>query len=502
MQLTRQTSLLLATAALGACTSTGKLQVRAIPDRAAAVSSAANGVGTARAQLALGNVGLALEEFRKLQRNRPSDPAILAGIGDCYAAMGRADVAQSSYEAALALSPHNPDLLFALAAILDHQGKHARADQARADAQAASPALPAAGSVTVQLPAATAVADSAPAEPAGIEPGASATREQKPKSVPAILVVADRISEPRLERLSFGEVALVTASSPANRLPVVDRPKELARSATRPSPRLLAAVLLSDEPQFRPLRAVDPRIAEAQRAITAGRLEQARLMAARLSGAGSTGPEMDRLLANLDFARGDLDQALARYEQLLQAGLRDEQVCDNGAVAAVRLGHAGQARSFADCAIEIAPRSAQAWNARGVVADMMQDWATADTAYARARALSPDRSDLVNNQGWSLLLRGHWADALPLLQEAAALDPRSERVKNNLELAKVAMSSKLPQRAPGELASEWAIRLNDAGVAARLLGDRTRAFAAFTQAIEAKPTWYARAWNNLQLVRE
>ena len=501
MQITRRTSLLLATAALGACTSTGKLQVRAIPDRAAAVSSAANGVGVARAQLALGNAGLALEEFRKLQRSRPSDPAILAGIGDCYAAMGRPDVAQSSYEAALALSPHNPDLLFALAAILDNQGQHARANQARADARAASPELPAAGSVTVQLPAATATADPAPVEPV-VEQAATAAREPSPKAVPAILVVAERMSQPRLERLSFGEVALVTASSPANPLPVADRPKELARSPSRPSSRLLATLLLSAEPAFRPLRAADPRIAEAEHAIAAGRLEQARLMAARLSAAGSTGPEMDRLLANLDFAGGNLDQAVARYELLLKGGLRDEQVCNNGAVAAVRLGHAQQGRSFADCAIEIAPQSAQAWNTRAVVADLMQDWATADASYARARALSPDRPDLVNNQGWSLLLRGHWADALPLLEEAAALDPRSDRVRNNLELAKAAMSSKLPQRASGELASDWSVRLNDAGVAARLLGDRTRAFAAFTQAIEAKPTWYARAWNNLRLARE
>jgi hypothetical protein len=42
------------------------------------------------------------------------------------------------------------------------------------------------------------------------------------------------------------------------------------------------------------------------------------------------------------------------------------------------------------------------------------------------------------------------------------------------------------------------VRLNDAGVAAQLLGDRKRAIAAFTQALDASPVWYDRASNNLK----
>jgi len=55
----------------------------------------------------------------------------------------------------------------------------------------------------------------------------------------------------------------------------------------------------------------------------------------------------------------------------------------------------------------------------------------------------------------------------------------------------------LPRRKPGEADSDWAARLNDAGVAAEALGDRKRAIAAFTQALEASGSWYERAANNL-----
>lgn len=485
MQFIGRTSLLLATALVGACTSTGKLEVRAIPDKAAAITSASNSVAEAQGQLALGNVGLALEAFRKLQRNNPTDLGVLVGIGDCYVAMGRLDIARSSYETALAVSPHNPELLFALAAILDSQGDHVRAGEARADASGVAPAMLKTGSAV---------------EPARIAHTASSARALAPKPVPAILIVDDRQFLPRLERLTFGEVALVTAVAPANLpLPVADRPKALA---ARPSAVLLATMLLSPEPAPRSRPFTDPMIAEAEHAIEAGRVEQARVMAARLSAKGSAGPTMDRLLANLEFAAGNLDQALARYELLLDSGQRDESICDNGARAAVRLGQAQRGRSFADCAIELSPQSAQAWNMRAVIADLMEDWATADSAYVKARALSPDSADVLNNEGWSMLLRGRWTDALPLLQHASSLEPNMERVRNNLELAKVAVSTRLPERVAGESESAWAMRLNDAGVAARLTGDRTRAFAAFTQAIAANPTWYTRAWNNLQLAKE
>jgi len=114
--------------------------------------------------------------------------------------------------------------------------------------------------------------------------------------------------------------------------------------------------------------------------------------------------------------------------------------------------------------------------------------------------LAPDRAEVLNNQGWSLMLRGRWADALPLLERAAAIDPKSHRIADNLELAKAALSEDLPRRQSGESDADWAARLNDAGVLAAAGGDRKRAVAAFAQALEASNSWFARAANNLAIV--
>ena len=66
-----------------------------------------------------------------------------------------------------------------------------------------------------------------------------------------------------------------------------------------------------------------------------------------------------------------------------------------------------------------------------------------------------------------------------------------------LELARAALAENLPRRRAGESDSDWAARLNDAGVLAAAGGQRQRAIAAFAQAIEVRSRWYARAAENL-----
>jgi Flp pilus assembly protein TadD len=241
-------------------------------------------------------------------------------------------------------------------------------------------------------------------------------------------------------------------------------------------------------------------IRDAEHAISAGRLEEARLLIGRAVAAGATGPALERVLADLAYQTGKFDEALSHYKHLVQIGQKDARVCEMGALAALHVGKWVTAKPLADCAVSSPASSWRAWNARGVIADFEKDWSTADRAYARAHELAPDEAEVINNEGWSHILRGDWAGSLPLLQDAAKLEPSSARIANNLDLAQSALDSDLPARRPGESDASWAQRLNDAGVAAELGGDRKRAIAAFTRALHASGVWYARASNNLDAV--
>ena len=260
---------------------------------------------------------------------------------------------------------------------------------------------------------------------------------------------------------------------------------------------LLAAASISA--QAPPAAAPDSVIIEdAAHAIDRGRLREAKLLIVRAITGGARGPAIDRLNANLAFASGHYVEALSAYQRLAESAAKQQVDCEQGAIAALKLGRFDDAKPLVDCAAADPAPSWRAWNAQGVLADALRDWTLADEAFSRARALAPGEASIANNQGWSKVIRGEWANAVPFFEQAAALDPKSERIANNLELANSALAADLPQRRAGESDREWAVRLNDAGVAAELLGDRQRALAAFTQALDASPTWYGRASNNLQ----
>lgn len=221
-------SIIAAAALIGGCADNGaRLKPRVIADPVSKIIGNGDAILAARGQLALGNVGLALEAFRKTQRERPNDPAPLAGIGDCYVAMSRLDLAQTSYEAALALAPRDRKLLLGLAFILEGQGNRIRAAETRAEADRDKQPIVGVGSLTVDLPPARPMAQTEPTLPvamaAAAPPALSSTvtvalppaRPVMPlPSVHEPQAVVIEVAGPRLERLSFGEVALITTAEP------------------------------------------------------------------------------------------------------------------------------------------------------------------------------------------------------------------------------------------------------------------------------------------------
>ena len=128
-------------AVTGCAADDGKLSIRAIADPlAAAAKRGSPMVAEGRGALAVGNVGTALEAFRKALREQPDSIEALAGIAACYERMGRYDLSRVNYEAALAVAPNNPILLNSFAASLQLQGRIAEANALRAEAAEADAA--------------------------------------------------------------------------------------------------------------------------------------------------------------------------------------------------------------------------------------------------------------------------------------------------------------------------------------------------------------------------
>ena len=253
---------------------------------------------------------------------------------------------------------------------------------------------------------------------------------------------------------------------------------------------MIAAALL--------LLAAPAPLDEAARALAAGRVDQAGEMIAAARRDGASGEALQRIEADHALASGNDARALAAYSALLAARPNDARLLERAGRAALRLGRVAQATAFLDRATALPDAGWNAWNLRGVAADLRGAFDEADPAYARAAALAPAEAQVASNRGWSLMLRGRWAEAEAMLVTALQLDPKVARGAANLELARTALAIDLPARKDGESDEAFAARLNDAGVIAAATGDRARALAAFTRAIDARSRYFTRAARNLE----
>ncbi|MCC6889006.1 MAG: tetratricopeptide repeat protein [Hyphomicrobiales bacterium] len=85
-------------------------------------------------------------------------------------------------------------------------------------------------------------------------------------------------------------------------------------------------------------------------------------------------------------------------------------------------------------AVELHPGDAEAWLGLAASYDRLKRFDLADRAYAQAAALVGDTPEIMNNRGFSYILRGDYRRARRTLLAAQARAPENPYIRNNLEL--------------------------------------------------------------------
>ena len=93
-------------------------------------------------------------------------------------------------------------------------------------------------------------------------------------------------------------------------------------------------------------------------------------------------------------------------------------------------------RHFQD-AVEKNKQDADSWLGLGAAYDNLGRFDLADRAYAQALALRGETLELVNNLGYSYMLRGDGARARAQFERALALDPGNPVIVNNIKLLRL-----------------------------------------------------------------
>jgi tetratricopeptide (TPR) repeat protein len=99
-----------------------------------------------------------------------------------------------------------------------------------------------------------------------------------------------------------------------------------------------------------------------------------------------------------------------------------------------RAGNFGLAERYYRRAVETHPRDAEAWVGLAAAYDRLRRFDLADRAYDQVVAIIGPTAEVLNNRGYSYMLRGDYPHARSTLLAAAAKDPKNPYIKNNLEL--------------------------------------------------------------------
>jgi len=90
-------------------------------------------------------------------------------------------------------------------------------------------------------------------------------------------------------------------------------------------------------------------------------------------------------------------------------------------------------------AVELHPRDLEAWLGLAASYDRLRRFELADRAYDQAVKIAGPTAEILNNRGYSYMLRGDAKRARETLLEAQGKDPGNTYIKNNLDLLEASL---------------------------------------------------------------
>jgi Flp pilus assembly protein TadD len=109
-------------------------------------------------------------------------------------------------------------------------------------------------------------------------------------------------------------------------------------------------------------------------------------------------------------------------------------------------GNYGVAERYFREAVERAPKDATAWIGLAATYDRIGRFDLADRAYRSAIAMTGETTQILNNQGYSYMLRGDFVNARKMFLKAYGREPNNLTILNNLRLLN--SSNRFIQRVP------------------------------------------------------
>jgi Flp pilus assembly protein TadD len=260
------------------------------------------------------------------------------------------------------------------------------------------------------------------------------------------------------------------------------------------------AGLLSRTPKAAAPAVSEANLSDIRHAIDEQRLLDAARMLDQAVLNGVKDPRLAVLGGDLSLARGRYEPALSDYRAAETSPSTLAAALQGQGLTLSLLGRSDEALAMLRRAVSEDPMAWRAWNALGAEYDNRAQWPLAEDAYEHAFASSGGAALVLNNRGYSRLLQHRRDEAVSDLAAALRKKPDFTEARTNLRLA-LAMGGDYDRAIAGGTPADQAALLNNAGFAAGMRGDYGKAQDLLVRAVALKSEYYARASENLKIVR-
>lgn len=204
----------------------------------------------------------------------------------------------------------------------------------------------------------------------------------------------------------------------------------------------------------------------------------------------------------LFLEKGLFSEARKEFEDILKKDKENANAYEGmGRVCFAKGDLEGAAENF-NRAVKIDPGL---WRARallGIVYDKKKDFAAALREYESALKLYPESAVVYNNMGMSLYLSGKYELSSRAFISAIKLQPENRKLYNNLGLSLCKLGRHREAVEAFKRGADSASAQNNIGYCYIAEKNYGKALDAFSRAIEIRPNFYARAFENLKVTRE
>ncbi len=196
--------------------------------------------------------------------------------------------------------------------------------------------------------------------------------------------------------------------------------------------------------------------------------------------------------------RGLVTEALAEFDQILKQEPSNALAHQGKGVAFIATRELDKAQDEFRQALRFNSALWQPYACLGIIYDRQKRYSDALSEYEKALAINPRSAAVLNDRGMSCYMNGEYEKSIQSFTAALQLDPANRKIHNNLGLALAGLgrfdeSLEAFKKSRGEAGAH-----NNIGYIYMTKREYAKAAAAFQEAAEASPTFYAKAQENIE----